>query len=44
MIEYIMSGQADKAEEVAREHTIHFRQRVLNYVMSSAATGIKVSE
>jgi len=44
MIEYIMSGQADKAEEVAREHTIHFRQRVLNYVMSSEATAIKVSE
>ena len=44
MIEHIMSGEADKAEEDAREHTVHFRQRVLNYVMSSAAAGIKIGE
>jgi DNA-binding GntR family transcriptional regulator len=44
MIEYIMSGEADKAEEIAREHTVHFRQRVLNYVMSSEAAGIKVGD
>jgi hypothetical protein len=44
MVEYIMSGQADKAEEVAREHTVHFRQRVLDYVMSSEAAGIKIGD
>jgi len=44
MVEYIMSGEADKAEEVAREHTQHFRQRVLNYVMSSEASGIKIGD
>jgi len=44
MIEHIMSGEADKAEEVAKEHTTHFRQRVLNYVMSSEAAGIKIGE
>jgi DNA-binding GntR family transcriptional regulator len=44
MVESLMTGQADKAEEIAREHTIHFRQRVMNYLMASAAVDIKVSE
>jgi len=44
MIEYILSGEADKAEEVAREHTVHFRQRVLNYVMSSEAAAIRIGD
>ena len=43
MVHYIASGQADEAEDVAREHTVHARQRVLNYMMSSVASVIKIS-
>lgn len=42
MLKYIMAGNMDLAEDVAREHTLHFRQRVLNYMLSKSTAGISV--
>jgi len=42
MFKYILEGQADKAEEVAHQHTINFRERVMNYLTTSAARTIEL--
>lgn len=40
MLRHIVSGQADEAEELARQHVVHFRERVLNYLLTSEASSI----
>lgn len=42
MLRHIVSGQADEAEELAREHVVHFRERVLNYLLASEAPSIDI--
>jgi DNA-binding GntR family transcriptional regulator len=43
MLRHIISGQADEAEELARQHVIHFRERVLNYLLTSEAASIDIN-
>ena len=37
MLDYIMSHDAERAEQVAGEHTVHGRERVLGYLLSTTA-------
>jgi DNA-binding GntR family transcriptional regulator len=43
MLRYIVAGQADEAERIAKEHVLHFRQRVLGYLTSNDASAIKLT-
>jgi DNA-binding GntR family transcriptional regulator len=43
MLACIMSGDADKAEQVALEHTAHARDRVMGYLHSAAESTVKIS-
>lgn len=36
-LDYIMSHDAERAEQVAGEHTVHGRERVLGYQLSTTA-------
>jgi DNA-binding GntR family transcriptional regulator len=42
MLRHIVSGQADEAEELARQHVVHFRERVLNYLLTSESGSIDI--
>lgn len=42
MLRHIVSGQADEAEDMAKQHVVHFRDRVLNYLLTHDAESIDI--